>query len=131
MLGDIPLLGALFRSKTVQKIKTNLLIFLRPVILRDEARAMALTNSKYKYIRDLQIEERKEGVPLLSGESTPMLQDMENYLELPPEFKEPRKPSESQLEYEIRTEKEQQQLEESSAPEDTSVPADISVPEVE
>jgi len=131
LLGDIPLLGALFRSKTVQKIKTNLLIFLRPVILRDEARAMALTNSKYKYIRDLQIEERKEGVPLLSGESTPMLQDMENYLELPPVFKEPRKPSESQLEYEIRTEKEQQQLEESSAPEDTSVPADISVPEVE
>jgi general secretion pathway protein D len=131
LLGDIPLLGALFRSKTVQKIKTNLLIFLRPVILRDEARAMALTNSKYKYIRDLQVEARKEGVPLLSGETTPMLQDMENYLELPPVFKEPRKPSESQLEYEIRTEQEQQQLEESSAPEDTSVPADISVPEVE
>ncbi|WP_455206296.1 type II secretion system secretin GspD [Kaarinaea lacus] len=104
LLGDIPLLGALFRSKSVQKIKTNLLIFLRPVILRDEATAMALTNSKYKYIRDLQVEARKEGVPLLSGETTPMLEDMENYLELPPEFKEPRKPDESQLEYEIKQE---------------------------
>lgn len=117
LLGDIPLLGALFRSKTVQKIKTNLLIFLRPVILRDEARAMALTNSKYKYIRDLQLEERKEGVPLLSGESTPMLKDMENYLDLPPVFQQPRKPSESQLDYEIRKEKEQEQLEAIPAPE--------------
>ena len=117
LLGDIPLLGALFRSKSVQKIKTNLLIFLRPVILRDEERAMALTNSKYKYIRDLQLEERKEGVPLLSDESTPMLKDMENYLDLPPEFQQPRKPSESQLEYEIRKEKEQQELEEIPAPE--------------
>jgi len=125
LLGDIPLIGALFRSKTVQKIKTNLLIFLRPVILRDEARAMALTNSKYKYIRDLQMEERKEGVPLLSGESTPMLKEMENYLDLPPAFKQPRKPSESQLEYEIRKEKEQEQLE------GIIVPEDISVPEVE
>ncbi|WP_455366835.1 type II secretion system secretin GspD [Kaarinaea lacus] len=104
LLGDIPLLGALFRSKSVQKIKTNLLIFLRPVILRDENTAMALTNSKYKYIRDLQMEARKEGVPLLSGETTPMLQDMENYLELPPEFKEPRKQDESQLEYEMKQE---------------------------
>jgi len=102
LLGDIPLLGALFRSKNVQKIKTNLLIFLRPVILRDENSAMALTNSKYKYIRDLQLEERKKGVPLLSGETSPMLQDMENYLELPPEFKEPRKQDESQLEYETK-----------------------------
>jgi general secretion pathway protein D len=105
LLGDIPLLGALFRSKSVQKIKTNLLIFLRPVILRDENTAMALTNSKYKYIRDLQIEERKEGVPLLSDETTPMLQDMENYLELPPEFKESRKQDESQLEYEMKQER--------------------------
>ncbi|WP_455222909.1 type II secretion system secretin GspD [Kaarinaea lacus] len=102
LLGDIPLLGALFRSKNVQKIKTNLLIFLRPVILRDENTAMALTNSKYKYIRDLQMEERKKGVPLLSGETSPMLQDMENYLELPPEFKEPRKQDESQMEYEMK-----------------------------
>jgi general secretion pathway protein D len=105
LLGDIPLLGALFRSKSVQKIKTNLLIFLRPVILRDEKSAMALTNSKYKYIRDLQIEERKEGVPLLSDETTPMLQDMENYLELPPEFKESRKADETQLEYEMKQER--------------------------
>ena len=105
LLGDIPLLGALFRSKSVQKIKTNLLIFLRPVILRDENTAMALTNSKYKYIRDLQVEARKEGVPLLSGETTPMLQDMENYLELPPEFKESRKQDESQLEYEMKQER--------------------------
>ncbi|HEY5601575.1 MAG TPA: type II secretion system secretin GspD [Gammaproteobacteria bacterium] len=105
LLGDIPLLGALFRSKSVQKIKTNLLIFLRPLILRDEASAMALTNSKYKYIRDLQVEKRKEGVPLLSDELTPMLEEMENYLELPPAFKEPRKQGESQLDYEIKQER--------------------------
>ena len=38
ILGDIPLLGNLFRSRKTEKVKTNLMIFIRPTILRDTAR---------------------------------------------------------------------------------------------
>ena len=105
LLGDIPLLGALFRSKSVQKVKTNLLVFLRPLILRDEKRAMALTNSKYKFIRDLQQQDQEGGVPLLDNENVPILPDLEGFLELPPPYEEPRKQNESQLQYEIQKER--------------------------
>jgi len=105
LLGDIPLLGALFRFKSVKKVKTNLLVFLRPIILRDEKDGMALTNSKYKYIRDLQLEQSENGVSLLSGESTPLLPDIEGFMELPPPYIEPRKENQTQLQYEIQRER--------------------------
>ena len=105
LLGDIPILGALFRSQSVTKIKTNLMVFLRPVILRDANRAVALTNSKYKYIRDLQSGKQEAGVSLLPSETVPELPDIENFLELPPPYEEPRKPNQSQLKYEIEKER--------------------------
>ncbi|MGD8568461.1 MAG: type II secretion system secretin GspD [Gammaproteobacteria bacterium] len=120
LLGDIPLLGALFRSKSVQKVKTNLLVFLRPIILRDEKRAMALTNSKYKYIRDLQRKDQEQGVSLLDNENVPVLPDIEGFLELPPPYEEPRKPGESQLEYDVN--KQQQGAKEPAAPETPELP---------
>jgi len=102
LLGDIPILGALFRSRSTNKVKTNLMVFLRPVILRDESRAVALTNSKYKYIRDLQMEQRALGVPLMSDETAPALPDLDTYLELPPPYEEPRKQGQTQLQYEMQ-----------------------------
>jgi general secretion pathway protein D len=106
-------LGALFRYKSVKKVKTNLLVFLRPVILRDEKAGMALTNSKYQYIRDLQLEQQEEGVSLLSDETSPTLPDIEGFLELPPPFEASRKPTESQLQYDVQKE----QVEKFEAPE--------------
>ena len=88
LLGDIPLVGALFRYKSVKKVKTNLMVFLRPVILRDERTGTMLTNSKYNYIRDLQLMRNEKGVSLLFDESTPMLPDSESFIELPPPFEE-------------------------------------------
>ncbi|NOZ53207.1 MAG: type II secretion system secretin GspD [Gammaproteobacteria bacterium] len=105
LLGDIPLLGALFRFKSVKKVKTNLLVFLRPVILRDEKDGMALTNSKYKYIRDLQLEQSENGVSLLSSETTPLLPELEGFLELPPPYVEARKENQTQLQYELQRER--------------------------
>ena len=106
LLGDIPLLGALFRFTSVKKVKTNLLVFLRPVILRDAQAGMTLTNSKYKYIRDLQLEQHEKGVSLLPDETTPLLPEIETYLELPPPYEESRKQGQSQLEYEIQQQQE-------------------------
>ncbi len=55
ILGRIPLLGALFRSDTTSKQKTNLMVFIKPTILRDNVQAVFETNSKYNYIRDQQM----------------------------------------------------------------------------
>lgn len=88
LLGDIPIIGQLFRHQSVTKIKTNLMVFLRPVIMRDAKRGMMLTNSKYDYIRGLQSELHERGVTLMSEESTPMLPELDSFLELPPPFEE-------------------------------------------
>ncbi|XZG71627.1 type II secretion system secretin GspD [Chitinibacteraceae bacterium HSL-7] len=55
-LGDIPLLGQLFRYETRDWKKTNLMIFLRPFILRDGKAADALSNARYQYLKAQQQE---------------------------------------------------------------------------
>ncbi len=54
LLGDIPWLGQLFRSENKTRSKTNLLVFLRPVIIRDNATAQAVTQNRYDYIQGVQ-----------------------------------------------------------------------------
>jgi len=54
LLGDIPYLGGLFRYQSRTHKRTNLMIFLRPVIVKDGATAAALTGDRYEYIRNLQ-----------------------------------------------------------------------------
>jgi general secretion pathway protein D len=50
LLGDIPLLGWLFKSKRTEHIKRNLMIFLRPTIVLDKAKANTLTHDKFNGI---------------------------------------------------------------------------------
>ncbi|MFI4913748.1 MAG: type II secretion system secretin GspD [Steroidobacterales bacterium] len=52
LLGSIPLLGELFRARNTGKSKTNLLIFLQPHILRNDAQAAMETDAKYNYMQD-------------------------------------------------------------------------------
>ncbi len=54
VMGDIPLLGALFRSENRSRKKTNLMVFLRPVVVRDAATSDALMLDRYESIRALQ-----------------------------------------------------------------------------
>lgn len=63
-LGDIPILGALFRSKSVKKTKRNLLIFLKASIIKDPAKARKLSISKYNFMRNEQLlkAEKHEGL---------------------------------------------------------------------
>ncbi len=51
LLGDIPWLGQLFRSETKQRQKTNLMVFLRPVIINDRDTAQAISANRYDYIQ--------------------------------------------------------------------------------
>ena len=67
LLGDIPVLGAMFRYQTRQRTKTNLMVFLRPQIIRDAAAYQGITADRYDYI----IGEQKNGAKdarLMSGE---------------------------------------------------------------
>lgn len=80
LLGDIPWIGALFRSTENKRQKTNLLIFLRPTILRDKLRTKEITEEKFNALWELnlgikedrgRIKERSEGeiIPRPSVES--------------------------------------------------------------
>lgn len=53
-LGKIPVLGALFRSDTRKRAKTNLMVFLRPHVVRDPASGQRLTRDRYDYMRNAQ-----------------------------------------------------------------------------
>ena len=54
LLGDIPGLGALFRSKARSRTKTNLMVFIRPTILRTPEDSRKVTEQRYGYLRALQ-----------------------------------------------------------------------------
>jgi len=82
VLGNIPLLGNLFKSKKTTKVKTNLMVFIRPKILDTDEQASFETNKKYNYIRNLQIEEESsnpEKRELL--DDNPLLPEIESYIE--------------------------------------------------
>jgi general secretion pathway protein D len=63
LLGDLPALGALFRSKSRSRAKTNLVIFIRPTILRSPADARAVAERRYGYVRAQQLEQRPRSEP--------------------------------------------------------------------
>jgi general secretion pathway protein D len=80
VLGRIPLLGNLFRSRKTDKIKTNLMIFIRATILRDASQTAFETNQKYNMIRDIQQGQQGSGVELMPGTQRPMLPPLEDYI---------------------------------------------------
>jgi len=76
-LGSIPLLGELFKTRSVEKKKTNLMFFVRPRILRDGIDATIETNAKYNYIRKQQEEMFGGKVPLMPRDRQPTLPELE------------------------------------------------------
>ncbi len=74
LLGDIPGVGNLFRSRSSTVTKRTLMVFIRPVIIRDRARATIETNSKYRIMREIQLGESVDGdVLMMKGEARPMI----------------------------------------------------------
>ena len=67
-LGNIPIIGLLFKTRNATSTKNNLIMFIRPKILRDQAQAAYETDLKYNYMRDQErtLDER-EALPLLPG----------------------------------------------------------------
>ena len=78
ILGSIPFIGALFRARTTDKVKTNLMIFIRPKILRNSVQAAHETNAKYNYIRNVQLDARGDSVQLMPGVDRMVLPTIED-----------------------------------------------------
>ncbi|HEY4746703.1 MAG TPA: type II secretion system secretin GspD, partial [Steroidobacteraceae bacterium] len=69
-LGNIPLIGLLFKTRNATSTKNNLIMFIRPKILRDEAQAAFQTDLKYNYMMDQENKlNTREALPLLPGVS--------------------------------------------------------------
>ena len=77
LLGDIPYLGALFKYESRNRKRTNLMVFLRPVVLRDEKAAASLTADRYEYIRGLQGEIKVPPSLVLPEEAVKQLPPLE------------------------------------------------------
>jgi len=81
-LGDVPVLGNLFKSKKSTKEKRNLMVFLLPRIIRDNEDNRAITSLEYDKMRSLQLEARAVGVTLLDENMSPLLPEDPSALEL-------------------------------------------------
>lgn len=73
ILGSIPLMGNLFKFRSVEKVKRNLMVFIRPSILRNQAQGDYYTRLKYDNMREAQLESSATSIPLVGGRSAVML----------------------------------------------------------
>ena len=88
LLGDIPIVGNLFKSTSSSKRKRNLMVFLRPSIVRDAATMNEISHRKYNYIRAQQLDRQADGIPLMPFKNGPELPAWDDALSLPPSFEE-------------------------------------------
>ena len=76
-LGNLPLLGYLFRYQSKRRTKTNLMVFLRPNIIRNDEQSIALTSDRYDYIRHAQSSVQPVPNILLPSTEIPQLPPLE------------------------------------------------------
>ena len=88
LLGDIPILGHLFKSTNTTKRKRNLIVFIRPTIIRDGVSMNKLSFNKYNFIRGEQFKKREDGINLMPKSDTPILPEWNDELVLPPTYEE-------------------------------------------
>jgi general secretion pathway protein D len=73
LLGDIPYLGALFRSESRTKTRTNLMVFLRPVVMRDTETTNRISLERYEQIRAFQREMQPSPSVLVPINESPVI----------------------------------------------------------
>ncbi len=73
LLGDIPILGYLFKSTSTEMQKRNLMVFLKPTIIRDGVTADGITQRKYNFIRAEQLYKADKGLTLMNNNNIPVM----------------------------------------------------------
>ncbi len=86
LLGDIPYLGRLFKSTSSQMQKSNLMVFIKPTIIRDGVTADGITQRKYNFIRAEQLYKADQGLKLMEDAQTPVLPKFGEEISHPPEI---------------------------------------------
>jgi general secretion pathway protein D len=85
LLGDIPLLGYLFKSTISSTEKRNLMVFIRPTIIRDDQTMTDLSTRKYSLIRKVQQAQREDGINLMPNSLAPVLPEWGESHEINPD----------------------------------------------
>ena len=88
LLGDIPILGHLFKSTSVTKQKRNLMVFIKASIVREGSAISGISKTKYNYIRAEQLKRQEEGIRLMPMTDQVVLPEWDDSLALPPTFDE-------------------------------------------
>ncbi|NOH91737.1 type II secretion system protein GspD [Vibrio sp. AIC-3] len=85
-LGDIPVLGHLFKSTSTQVEKKNLMVFIKPTIIRDGMTADGITQRKYNFIRAEQLYKAEQGLKLMADDNIPVLPKFGESMNYPAEL---------------------------------------------
>lgn len=96
-LGDVPVLGRLFRYDGRRRVKTNLMIFLRPIVVRNEEEAQQIVTDRYDYMRTIQKNtqpEQRFGLPNMQAPVLPPNSDSNRRPSSPKIWADPSKPTE-------------------------------------
>ncbi|WP_027669359.1 type II secretion system secretin GspD [Rheinheimera baltica] len=88
LLGDIPILGHLFKSTSVTKQKRNLMVFIKATILKEGSALSGISKTKYNHIRAEQLKRQEEGIRLMPTTDQVVLPEWDDSLSLPPTFDE-------------------------------------------
>ena len=86
LLGDIPYLGHLFKSTRTQVEKKNLMVFIKPTIIRDGVTADGITQRKYNFIRAEQLYKADQGLKLMENGDIPVLPEYGEDIQHPAEI---------------------------------------------
>jgi len=79
VLGDIPILGGLFRKKSKSTRKTNLMVFLRPKVVRTPEDLAELTESRYRYMQGQEIRSQPKTERMLESSTRPVLPPIDRW----------------------------------------------------
>lgn len=86
LLGDIPVLGHLFKSTSTETQKRNLMVFIKPTIIRNGMTADGITQRKYNFIRAEQLYKAEQGLKLMSDDKIPLMPEYGQDREHPAEI---------------------------------------------
>ncbi|WP_444996874.1 type II secretion system secretin GspD [Aliikangiella sp. IMCC44359] len=109
VLGDIPLIGSLFSSKSTNKTKRNLMVFIRPTIVSDTAGFDAISSRKYNFMRAQQLNWQQRGVSLMPSADSAVLPNWDEQLALPPSYEDTIKTRDLKVESEQEGQEESEQ----------------------
>ncbi len=77
-LGDIPILGNLFKYRSRTHSKTNLMVFIRPTVVRNNEQSVDLASDRYEYIRAAQRDNKPDDTLLMPNMDAPLLPELKD-----------------------------------------------------